>query len=300
VRNLRIVKNGHGIFFFKTKTSLIENVTASDNNYGIYLQESSGNVIKNNYCPENWVGIGLQESSNNLVEKNIAINCEKGFSLYEASQSKIEGNTLEGNLYGIRLFSSHYNNFSHNNFIGNTEQADLIISYQNIWDNGFEGNYWSDFVSSDTNKDGLGDNPKDVDGTNRDNYPFLGLIHSFNIDYGESPQQIMVASNSTILNLTFENNSIRLTVNGTNGTAGFCRIYIPHLLIEPEISVIIDGGLIEVLHPNYSLFDDGINRWIFFAYRHSTHEIVIVPEIWLAPIFLILVGMAICRFLWKK
>jgi hypothetical protein len=29
---------------------------------------------------------------------------------------------------------------------------------------------------------------------------------------------------------------------------------------------------------NYSLYDNGTHRWIYFAYEHSTLEIVIVPE----------------------
>jgi hypothetical protein len=69
-------------------------------------------------------------------------------------------------------------------------------------------------------------------------------------------------------------------VNGTDETCGFCRICIPHALIEPEIAVIIDDGLTEVLYLNYTLRDDGFRRWIYFAYQHSTHEILIIPEFW--------------------
>jgi len=69
-------------------------------------------------------------------------------------------------------------------------------------------------------------------------------------------------------------------VNGTDETYGFSRICIPHALIEPEIAVIIDDGLTEVLYPNCTLRDDGFHRWIYFAYQHSTHEILIIPEFW--------------------
>jgi len=29
---------------------------------------------------------------------------------------------------------------------------------------------------------------------------------------------------------------------------------------------------------NYTIFDDGNSRWIYFSYQHSTLEIVITPE----------------------
>jgi hypothetical protein len=45
-----------------------------------------------------------------------------------------------------------------------------------------------------------------------------------------------------------------------------------------NISVMIDGGLTPVLYSNYTLYDNGTHRWIYFAYEHSTHLVVIVPE----------------------
>jgi hypothetical protein len=30
---------------------------------------------------------------------------------------------------------------------------------------------------------------------------------------------------------------------------------------------------------NYTLFDDGEKRWIYFAYVHSPHEVEIIPEV---------------------
>jgi hypothetical protein len=45
-----------------------------------------------------------------------------------------------------------------------------------------------------------------------------------------------------------------------------------------NISVIIDDGDTVVLYPNYTLYDNGTHRWIYFAYELPTREIVIVPE----------------------
>jgi parallel beta-helix repeat protein len=288
VRNLNLTKNGHGVFCHNVTDSAIENVTTFENNYGIYLQDSGGNVIDNNCCLENWVGICLEDSNYNVVESNTAGNGEKGFSLYNADNNNLTGNIVLNSLYGIRLFSSRFNEFFHNNIIENTNQADLISSYPNIWDNGFEGNFWSDYVGPDTNRDGLGDTPRIIDDDNRDRFPLLGSFYNFSICYEENFHGVPVISNSTVLNLVFEatNNTIRLTVNGTDEIYGFCRICIPHVLIEPEITVIIDDGLTEVLYPNFTIHDDGFCRWIYFAYQHSKHEILIIPEF--SPVFFLL------------
>lgn len=288
VRNLNLTKNGHGVFCHNVTDSTVENVTASENNYGIYLQDSGGNFIDNNCYLDNWVGICLEHSNHNVVESNTAGNGEKAISLYEADNNNITGNTLMNSLYGVRLYSSRFNEFFHNNIIGNTNQADLISSYPNVWDNDFEGNFWSDYVGSDTNRDGLGDTPRIIDGGNRDRYPLLGSFYNLNIYYEENFHTVPLISNSTVLTFIFEaaNNTIRLTVNGTDETYGFCRMCIPHVLTEPEIAVIIDDGLTEVLYPNFTIRDDGFCRWICFAYQHSEHEILVIPEF--SPVFFVL------------
>ncbi|MDH5481671.1 MAG: right-handed parallel beta-helix repeat-containing protein [Candidatus Bathyarchaeota archaeon] len=282
VRNLNLTRNGHGVFCFNVTNSKIENVTALESSYGIYLQDSSGNIVYNNVCLKNWVGICLQDSDYNIVEGNIVGDGEKGISLYEADNNNLEGNTILYSLYGIRLYSSHSNEIFHNNLIENAIQADLIASYSNVWDNGLEGNYWSNGANSDANKDGLGDLPQTIDDYNHDRYPLLSIFKKFRVDYEGRIYNVKIISNSTILSFAYENNSyiIRLTINGPNQTYGFCRICVPHTLMEPEISVLIDDGLTEILYSNYSVYDDGFSRWIYFTYQHSTHEIVIVSEFW--------------------
>ncbi len=288
VRNLNLTKNRHSLFCYNVTDSRIEYVTALENSYGIYLQDSSDNIINSNLCLKNWVGICLQDSDHNVVEENTAGDSEKGISLYEADYNIVRGNNILSNLYGVRLYSSHFNEFFHNNIIESTNQADIISSYSNVWDNGFEGNFWSGYVGSDINRDGLGDTSRIIDGDNHDRYPLLGSFCNFSICYEENFHGIPVISNSTVLSFVYEatNNTIRLTVNGTDETYGFCRMCIPHILIEPEIAVIIDDGLTEVLYPNFTLRDDGFCRWIYFAYQHSKHEILIIPEF--SPVFFLL------------
>jgi hypothetical protein len=70
-----------------------------------------------------------------------------------------------------------YNNtIYHNNFVNNVEQAFAQPNVFNYWDNGKEGNFWSDFSAkypNATEVDSLGvwNTPYVIDANNTDNYP---------------------------------------------------------------------------------------------------------------------------------
>ena len=43
----------------------------------------------------------------------------------------------------------------------------------NYWDNGQQGNFWSDYNGIDNNNDGIGDTPYIIDENNSDNFPLM-------------------------------------------------------------------------------------------------------------------------------
>jgi parallel beta-helix repeat protein len=292
-RDLNLAGNGQGVFCYNVTGSLIQNLTASRNNYGIDLLYSSNNTIRDSLCEDNWVGIRLENSVNNTVKNNTLVAGEKGISLYEASMNHLEGNILRDSIFGIRLSTSHSNQIFRNNFLQNTAQVDLVSSYQNVWDNSVEGNFWSDYRAPDSDRDGIADGEYVIDAENKDHCPLSGLYYGFEIN-GEAGNEVAVISNSTVHDLTFEssNHTLVLTLEGSNGTSGFCRVSVPHVLIEPELNVVIDGGVVEVTYANYNLHDDGFCRWIYFEYRHSIHEVVIVAEFPLLFFWLVCVSAA--------
>ncbi|MEM4703856.1 MAG: NosD domain-containing protein [Candidatus Bathyarchaeia archaeon] len=281
IRNLEFKNNTHGVFLFNVSNSKIENVTSCQNSYGISLQASRNNLIRKNTCISNWVGLLLQDSNENSIENNILDGGEKGISLYNADNNTIKGNTVANATFGIRLYASSYNKAFYNNLLDNFEHVSVLqASYQNLWDNSVEGNYWGNSSRRDENNDGIVDDSYYIDLQNKDNKPLLGQSYTFETLYLGNLHEVSFSTNSTVLNFAFNESSriITIRVSGSETSAGFCRVSVPRKIIEPELSVIIDNGLTTLLYANYTLLEDELNRWIYFAYPHSQHEIVIVAE----------------------
>jgi hypothetical protein len=164
-----------------------------------------------------------------------------------------------------------------------------------VWDDGLEGNYWSRYQGVDLDQDGIGDAPY-VLGTDRDNSPLMGPFSYFEVRANLS---VNVVSDSIIDAFTYfeSNRTIRILVsNATDGqTQGFCRITVPHALMNETYRVTIDGA--EPLFVNYTLHDDGSKRWMYFSYNLSHHEVTIVPEFPSITLPMILtVAAVVCSF----
>jgi parallel beta-helix repeat protein len=293
-----------GVFLNHATKSRISDNIIRNHDSGIYAVYSNGNVIESNWVANNNEGIIL---SSVCKENKITGNSVTGNTLFAgidlsngAHDNKIRNNNVTQNRYGI-LITSQNNSISenyfinnsvgiyeysesthgyrifHNNFINNTKQVDLGNLSVNIWDDGLEGNYWSDYSGTDFNKDGIGDTQYVISGNNRDRYPLMGIFQSFSISSGH---YVNVISNSKTKKFEhFESNStIKLHISNSSVTQtyGFCRVCIPHILMNPdEISVIIDDGQTPVFHHDYTLHDNGTHIWIYFAYEDSTHEVLI-------------------------
>jgi parallel beta-helix repeat protein len=99
-----------------------------------------------------------------------------GIDLYSVRHNVIFNNTIMNTGANLYIERANNNTFYHNNFIKNPELFKQVYSFEslNAWDNGFEGNYWSDFNWTDYNLYGILTRPYNVslsNPVNRDFYP---------------------------------------------------------------------------------------------------------------------------------
>jgi len=274
ISNSKFSNGSWGIFLFNsTENEIAKNVVSENLRGGIGMggpEGSSKNVIANNTVSSNVLphyqngGFGLDlVGSDNKIFDNSITNNNNGIILDLANRNQIEDNVILNSTYfGIRLCGSSSNNtifgntaqecglvglvmdfgmnniIHHNNFVDNKPQVDLV-SYRTVWDDGIEGNYWN-------NNDGIGDTAYTIYEHYRDHLPLVGKFSAFNTVQGD---HVNVISNSTIEDFEYcdSNNTIKMLVSNTtvDQDLGFCRISIPHSLIDPSagpLSVFIDEG----------------------------------------------------------
>jgi parallel beta-helix repeat protein len=293
-----------GVFLNHAVGSKISNNIIKNHDSGIYSAYSNGNVIENNWVSDNYAGMILSSyCGENRISNNVAVGNTRGIDLsHHAHHNEIRNNKIFQNTYG---FSISYDNNSifgnqivdnhvgiyedlltgpaegyriyHNNFINNTKQTDLRSQSVNIWDNGLEGNYWSDYNGSDFDQDGIGDISKVINANNTDHFPLMGMFSDFPVTWEEKIYHTTTVCNSSIAAFEFDqvNSVIRFNVTGEEGL-GFCRVCIPHDLMDQPYTVIVDAYSPQYV--NYALYDNGSHSGIYFTYLHSTREVMIIPE----------------------
>jgi nitrous oxidase accessory protein len=254
--------------------SLTRNTFLSNNDKGTFLYHSSNNVVSDNIILNNNYGIHVGDSDKNVLLNNKALNNQRGIYFYYSRDIILTGNTLTNNLYGILLESSANNEILRNNFVNNIEQSRSIDSV-NYWDNGVEGNYWSDYHGTDANRDGIGDTPYHIGENNQDKHPLMAMFLQFNISMENKAYLIDTVCNSTIsdFQLHFDSNNKTNAVSFKVNGAGFCRISIPHSLIKPPLTVKVDNN--PPLHFK-KVYANGTHTWLYFTYILSEHEVTII------------------------
>lgn len=165
--------NGQDIVVLANLTSvIISGFTIINGTQGIVLESCTGSTVKENRINGFTIGIWLHYSNSNIVSDNIVTTsgwC--GILLCGgSSENNVTSNTLKDNANGIGLTGTN-NTIYHNNFIANQNQTQMYSSHRNIWNNSYEGNYWSDYNGTEFNNYGIGSSPYTIDPDNIDGYP---------------------------------------------------------------------------------------------------------------------------------
>lgn len=151
IENTGLGSSFSSIFLNSVSNCNIEYNIIKDAGNGLYLVSSNTNTIEYNTIEENNIGIYLSNADSNTIRNNdIQNNNANGIYIRSTSTS----NTI------------YLNDFSDNTL---NNAYDLGI---NSWSYNSQGNYWDDYNDYDSNDDGIGDNPYDIDGgSNQDEYP---------------------------------------------------------------------------------------------------------------------------------
>jgi len=159
IENNDILVNHDGIYLEESFHNDIFNRNIIDDNErsGIYLKDSyrnnitrrTSNDVKNRIIRNGIYGIILEDSYDNEIKKNEIINNDNyGFYIENSTINRIVGNLIGKNKEkGIYLTDgSNDNNFFENSFQENGNVDDNAYDEgRNNWDNGEEGNFWSDY-----------------------------------------------------------------------------------------------------------------------------------------------------------
>jgi len=169
--------------------NLQSNQISSTGQAGVMIESTAESKPVFNYIHENSItctenGIYLRTgASNNFVYKNSITDCKNAVMLSSGHENTFVGNNISRTTqYAVCLAFSDDNSFYHNNFVDNAvrahEQHEVYpfpnipyYSERNVWDNGEEGNYWSDYMGVDEDGDGIGETPHPVYENFTDRYP---------------------------------------------------------------------------------------------------------------------------------
>lgn len=290
------------IYVNSAQNVLIQNNIATSSNEPCILITDSSNILMLDNTIANSLEAGqIGNSTDVTFSGNNVTESYAGFNVTKCSNNTFSGNSFSLNSFGgISLRNSNNNTFFHNNFFDNPIEVSSSDSI-NSWDNGAEGNYWSSYMGTDANKDGIGDMPYSINANNTDHYPLMGAYNNFETSYGF---RVDLISNSSISSIDFSltNSSqaeLKFNVTGQGGTQGFCRICIPKALINGSYVVTVDGE--NITEPQFTILSSSneIYTYFYISYTHSQHMIKIagtttIPEF---PTLMITAFIATCGLL---
>jgi len=158
VIELTAIENGRGCYLnWGSNENLFVRCNMTDGGYGLYFEHSDKNEVLNCSFINNSYGLYLRFSDENSFHHNEILN---------------------NSVNGVSLYRCYNNSFHHNNFGGNEDPQAYEYDSDDQWDDGSEGNWWSDYNGSDGNGDGIGDTPYNISDDQQDRYPLIDPVET--------------------------------------------------------------------------------------------------------------------------
>ncbi len=164
----------YGLSLVSSNHNNISSNVIHECNVNVHLRESTGNTIEQNdvltsygtgvfleyHAHENFIeannisapvsrGILADRSDKNVISLNKIFSCDDGLNLYTCNDNIIYKNDIVlSNRWGVLLSSCSNTTTWMNNYTGNPTNVDSMSSVDtNHWDNGTDGNYYSDYLT---------------------------------------------------------------------------------------------------------------------------------------------------------
>ena len=188
---------GTGIIILGSNNTISGNVLENNGDHVLTNLGSENMITGNNMTGTGGMGIGLLHGTDgNKISRNNIYQCNLAIACYdEHNNTFFENNIVDNDVaveYSTGISNNYNNTFYCNNFINNTKL--VYINYgrdtysepansqlNDHWDNGTQGNYWSDYANKypdakEMDDTGIWDTPYALGENYQDNYPLIEPI----------------------------------------------------------------------------------------------------------------------------